>query len=79
MKNWCKIYEFDEFDMLVKKDYSEEEDMVTIDASIYDDSTGITAKTRFMYKNEEERDRIFDKDNREGFYKLGVTLIKSAQ
>lgn len=54
-----RIIELPEYQILLKKDYDEEDDKETFSMSVYID--GITASNSYGYDTEEERNEWFEK------------------
>ena len=72
MKDWCKIIETNEFDILIQKSYSEEDDKYQID--IYQKVYGANATYSLGFSTEEKREMAWYDIEDEKYIKIARTV-----
>lgn len=66
MKNWCKIIQLDDYDVLVRKDYNEEKEGHALNFQIYHIEKGLNMSITILCGSEAKMNESFENISKEG-------------
>jgi len=77
-KNWAKVYEFDEFDILIRKNFDSDEEQDILAMIIYNARDAIGMSYKIGFSSEAKRDKAFDDTDETRAKEIGLEIIKQA-
>jgi hypothetical protein len=66
MKNWCKVFQLEKYDVLLRKDYHEEDKLHALSFHIYHIEKGLDMNIKIMVGSEEKMNDSFERMSAEG-------------